>query len=126
MGLKVANRSGGRTTSEVDQWIAKRQQAALMLLVRKAILASDKRVSECLKWSSPTFVFEGNIVSINPAAKNFVSLMFHTGGKIPGKLPQLEGSGATCKYMRIESAADLKAKRGDLQDVVRAWCAWKS
>ena len=97
-----------------------------MLSVRKAILSADKRITECIKWSCPTFVFEGNIVSINPAAKNFVSLMFHTGGKIPTRLPQLEGSGATCKYMRIDSAADLKAKRGQLQEVVRAWCAWKS
>jgi hypothetical protein len=126
MGFKASSRHGTRTTAEVDLWISKRQQAALMLSVRKAILSADPRITECIKWSCPTFVFEGNIVSINPAAKNFVSLMFHTGGKIPDRLPQLEGTGATCKYMRIDGAAGLKAKRADLQEVIRAWCAWKS
>lgn len=97
-----------------------------MRKVRDVILAADPRVAECVKWSCPTFTFEGNIVSINPQAKAFVSLMFHTGGKIPGALPQLTGTGATCKYMRFDDAADLRARRSELVEVVRAWCSWKS
>jgi len=126
MGLK---RRVSRSTrsGEVDAWLNDRNhpQVALMRKVRKVILGCDPRVSECIKWSCPTFTFNGNIVSINPAAKSHVSLMFHTGGKIPAKLPQLVGTGATCKYMRIESAADLRAQRADIAGVIRAWCDWK-
>jgi len=97
-----------------------------MRRVREAILSADPRITECVKWSSPTFLFNGNIVSINPMAKKFVSLMFHTGGKIPASLPQLTGSGETCKYMRFDTEADLDARRGELVGVISAWCAWKA
>jgi hypothetical protein len=97
-----------------------------MKKVRERILGADPRVAECVKWSCPTFTFEGNIVSINPQAKAFVSLMFHTGGDIPGELPQLTGTGATCKYMRFDDAVDLAARSHELVEVIQAWCAWKS
>jgi hypothetical protein len=122
MGLKP------RAGKDVELWFNNKRhpQEALMRKVRDAILAADPRIRECVKWSSPTFTFEGNIVSINPQAKQFVSLMFHTGGKIPGSFPQLTGTGATCKYMRFDDAADFAKRKGELVDVVRAWCAWKS
>lgn len=129
MGLKPrAKASASRRTPDVEAWFAKKghPQEALMRAIRDVILASDARVSECVKWSCPTFTYEGNIVSINPQAKAFVSLMFHTGGNIPAALPQLTGTGATCKYMRFDSAADLRARKGELGEVVRAWCNWKS
>lgn len=128
MGFKAASRAGSRRTAEVDNWIASRghPQAALMSEVRDAILAADPRVEECIKWSCPTFTYAGNIVSINPQAKTFVSLMFHTGGRIPGRFPQLTGTGATCKYMRFDDSDDLAARRGELVEVVVGWCGWKS
>ena len=123
MGLKPRAKASG-----VDAWFAAKAhpQTALMKKVRAVILAADPRVQECVKWSCPTFTFGGNIVSINPQAKAFVSLMFHTGGNIPAKLPQLTGTGDTCKYMRFDDAADLAARRGELVEVVNAWCTWKS
>lgn len=111
----------------VESWISARgEQAPLMLAVREVILGTDARIGECIKWSCPTFVFEGNLVSINPQAKKFVSLMFHTGGKIPGSFPVLTGDGATCKFVRIEDRSDLRAKQRGLEDVIRAWCDWKT
>lgn len=129
MGFKARGAaSAARKSADVDAWFTKKQhpQEALMRKVRDVILAADPRIAECLKWSSPTYTFEGNLVSINPQAKAFVSLMFHTGGKIPTKLPQLTGSGATCKYMRFDDAADLRARKGELIEVIEAWCAWKA
>lgn len=125
MGFKSRT---SRRDPAVDEWLATRghPQAALMKEVREVILGADSRVAECVKWSCPTFMYEGNIVSINPQAKSFVSLMFHTGGMIPTALPQLTGTGATCKYMRFDDAADLAAREKDLVEVVQAWCAWKS
>lgn len=96
-----------------------------MRKVRHAILASDKRVAECIKWSCPTFTYEGNIVSINPQAKAFVSLLFHQGAKIPGAFPSLDGGGDTARYLQVKDEADLKAKKAELAKIVKSWCDMK-
>lgn len=93
-----------------------------MRKVRATILAADPRVEECIKWSSPTFTYEGNLASINPQAKRFVSLMFHSGASIPGSHPLLQGGGDTVRYMQFVDEADLKAKKAGLTKVVKAWC----
>ena len=40
-----------------------------MQQVRSTILRVDDRIEEALKWKSPTFMFEGNIASIDPRSK---------------------------------------------------------
>jgi hypothetical protein len=97
-----------------------------MLQVRKIILGTDRRLSEAIKWKSPTFVFEGNMASIDPRSKNHVQLMFHQGAALPGKHPRLEGGGGTVRYMRFASLDEVKAKRADLEAAVRAWCRLKA
>jgi len=94
-----------------------------MRAVRDVILAADPRVSETIKWQSPTFVYRGNIASINPQAKAYVSLMFHRGAEISGDHPELQGGGETARYMRFDSIEDVTAKRPALEAVVRAWCS---
>lgn len=109
---------------DVEAWFAKKAhpQEALMRKVRTAILGADARVGECIKWSCPTFTYKGNLASLNPQAKQFVSLMFHTGAKIPGTHPDLQGGGDTARYMQFADEADLKAKKAGLAKVVKAWC----
>ena len=115
-------------SAAVDQWFSATEhpQKDLMQSVRRTILEADGRVTETIKWKSPTFMFNGNIASINPQAKSHVSLMFHTGASIPGDFPSLEGGGGTARYMRFEDAADCAAKTAELQSVVRAWCEMKA
>lgn len=93
-----------------------------MRAVRDVLRAADPRVEECIKWSCPTFTYKGNLVSINPQAKAYVSLLFHQGAKIPGDHPDLQGGGDTARYMQISDAADLKRKRAGLVRIVKAWC----
>jgi hypothetical protein len=97
-----------------------------MLQVRSAILGVDDRIGEAIKWKSPTFVFRGNIASIDPRAKKHVNLMFHQGASLPGKHPLLEGGGGTVRYARFDGVADVAEKRGKLEAVVRAWIELKS
>jgi hypothetical protein len=97
-----------------------------MLEVRRIILRTDRRLEETIKWKSPTFVFDGNMASIDPRSKKHVSLMFHQGASLPGKHPRLEGGGATVRYMRFADLADVRAQRPDLEAAVRAWCKLKS
>jgi hypothetical protein len=113
---------------EVDAWFEELDHPLknAMLQVRKVILGADRRITETIKWKSPTFVFEGNIASIEPRAKKHVSVLFHQGASLPGKHPRLEGGGATVRYMRFVDLADVKAKQADLKAAVRAWCDLKS
>jgi hypothetical protein len=102
---------------EVEAWFRELDHPLkdVMLRVRAVILGADPRVTEVIKWKSPTFVFEGNIASINPRTKAHVSLMFHQGASIPGKHPWLEGGGGTTRYMRFDDRADVRAKQRDLE-----------
>ena len=83
--------SGGTVmSSEVDDWFAERQHplTEAMQRARKLILEGDPRVTVSIKWKTPTFSYQGNIVSFNPSTK-FVSLMFHRGAEIQGDFPHL-------------------------------------
>ena len=110
---------------DVDEWFAGQQDNPLvdsLQLAREIILDSDDRVEESIKWKTPTFAYEGNIVSFTLGAKNFVSLMFHSGASIPGDHPRLEGDGKQVRTMRFDDSDDLTANRADLEAVIRAWC----
>jgi len=107
----------------VEAWFADRGHPleAEMRRVRDLVLGVDPRITEAIKWQTPTFVFEGNIASFSPS-KNFVSLMFHRGSEIPGHHPALEGDGRLVRTMRFADAAEVEAKRDDLEAAITAWC----
>ncbi len=86
------------------------------------IIMSDERMSETIKWKSPTFMYKGNMASFNPRSKSHVSLMFHTGASIPGDHPRLEGGGDTARYMKFADVADVEAGAKELLSIVDAWC----
>ena len=114
------------TNPEVDDWFANKQRPLepAMQQVRNIILGSDDRITETIKWSTPTFMYRGNIASFNPA-KKFVSLLFHTGAKIPGDHAGLDGDGETARVMRFADEAAVEQETAELESVIRAWCAWK-
>lgn len=115
------------TAPEVDEWFATTSHPLLDLMqaVRKAALEADPRVTESIKWKSPTFEYRGNIASINPRAKRFVQLMFHNGALIPGTFEHLEGGEKVARYMNFDSLDAVKTLKGELQAVIRAWCDLK-
>jgi hypothetical protein len=109
---------------EVDAWLAKydNPMKPVVLGMRDAILAADKRIDECIKWSAPTFTYEGNLASFYPKSKQHASLMFHQGASIPGKHPRLEGAGDVSRVMKIGSLEELAEAKAELLAIVRAWC----
>jgi hypothetical protein len=111
------------TSAEVDAWFAERDHplAHAMQLARRLILDADPRVTESIKWQTPTFAFKGNIVSFNPAKKQ-VSLLFHRGAEIPGEFPRLVGDGRLVRTMRFGDVAEVQHATDELQAVIRAWC----
>ncbi len=108
---------------DVDAWFDAYEHPVkdAMLRVREIIL-SDDRISETIKWKSPTFMYRGNMASFNPRTKAHVSLMFHTGASIPGDHPRLEGGGETARYMKFSDLAEVEAAEGDIAAAVEAWC----
>ena len=88
----------------------------------REIILSDERMTETIKWKSPTFMYLGNMASFNPRTKAHVSLMFHTGASIPGNHPRLEGGGDTARYMKFADIDDVEATRDALLAIVDAWC----
>lgn len=108
---------------EVDEWFEGRTGPvdAAKRQVREVILEADARVSESIKWKTPTFSYKGNIASFNPS-KNFVSLLFHRGAEIPGEHPRLEGDGKLARTMRFADLEEVQAGREELGAVIRAWC----
>lgn len=109
--------------TDVDAWIQTydNPMKPVVQRVREIILAADPRVTETIKWQSPTFAYRGNIASFNPRSKKFASLMFHAGARIPGDHPILEGGGDTARYVRFTDLADVEAKRAALAAAIRAW-----
>lgn len=111
-------------SAEVDAWFDALDHPLkeAMLRVRRIILGADRRITETIKWKSPTFVFQGNNASIDPRTKKHVNLLFHQGASLPGKHPHLEGGGATVRYMRFADLEDVRAKKTDLEAAIRAAC----
>jgi hypothetical protein len=112
------------TNPEVDLWFAGYQHPMneTMLRVRELLL-DDDRITETIKWQSPTFMYKGNMASFNPRTKAHVSLMFHTGASIPGTFARFEGGGDTARYMKFTDLADVEAAAGELMSIVEAWCS---
>jgi hypothetical protein len=111
----------------VNRWLdgAHGPPAEMMRRARDIILGADRRVTESIKWKTPTFAYQGNIASFNPS-KHLLSIMFHRGAEIPGDHPRLEGDGKLVRTMRFADLDELETGRADLEAVIRAWCDWKA
>lgn len=114
----------GARNSDVEEWLARYENPLKphVLRVREILLDADPRLTEVIKWSTPTFVYKGNLASFQPRAKQFVSLLWHQGAAIPGTHPILEGGGETARYSRLGDGEAIEAARPELVAVVRAWC----
>jgi uncharacterized protein YdhG (YjbR/CyaY superfamily) len=86
---------------DVDRWFEERDHPldAALRRAREIILGADERVTESIKWKTPTFAFQGNIASFNPS-KSVVR--------------------------RFVDLDDVEAGRADLERAIRAWCDRKA
>lgn len=110
-------------SAEVDAWFAEYDNPMkdVVQAVREIVL-EDERITETIKWKSPTFMYGGNMASFNPRSKQHASLMFHTGASIPGAHPRLSGGGETARYMTFADLNEVAEASDDLRAVVSAWC----
>ncbi|HYK97222.1 MAG TPA: DUF1801 domain-containing protein [Candidatus Acidoferrales bacterium] len=118
----------GKRSKEVDAWFKRydNPKKDVVMRIREIVLAADPRIEESIKWQAPTFTYNGNLASFYPKSKDHASLMFHTGAKIPGTYPRLEGTGATSRVMKIATIAEANKAEAEIEKIVRSWCAWRS
>src|SRR5687767_9404810 len=114
----------GERNAEVYAWLDRydNPMKEVVLRARDVILDADPRIGETIKWSTPTFVYKGNLASFQPRAKQFASLLFHTGASIPGEHAILDAGGDVARYVRLVDVDDVERLRPELESVVRAWC----
>ena len=89
--------------------------------VREIILNVHPDITETIKWSSPTFIYKGNMASYFMNAKKHVSLMFHKGALIDDTTGLLEGDGKEGRTAKFSSMEEIENRKGDLETVVQAW-----
>jgi uncharacterized protein YdeI (YjbR/CyaY-like superfamily) len=108
---------------EVDKYLKKKAHPMTKEIqrVRDIILGVSPKVEETIKWSSPTFMYKGNMASYFMNAKKHVSLMFHKGALIKDKSGLLEGEGKEGRTAKFASMAEIEKRKGDLEAVVKEW-----
>lgn len=107
----------------VDEYMEKKQHPLNKEInrVREIILATDDRVEETIKWSSPTFMYKGNIASFFMNAKKHVSLMFHKGALINDPNGLLEGDAKEGRTAKFSDMPDIDRKKSALEAVIKEW-----
>lgn len=109
--------------NEVDEWFRQYENPLKEAMQRvREIVLEDGRISEGVKWKTPTFMYGGNMASFNPRARKHVSLLFHAGASIPGDHPRLVGGGDTARYMNFADLDDVEQTADALRAVTKAWC----
>ncbi len=110
---------------EVDAYLEKKAHplTAEIQRVREIILNAHPEIEETIKWSSPTFMYKGNMASYFMNAKKHVSLMFHKGALIQDASDLLEGDGKEGRSAKFFGMEDINSKKPELEKVVLAWVA---
>lgn len=105
-----------------------------MAALRKIILATDKEISEEVKWNSPSFYYTGDMLPFDPKEykrdivvfnlhkPDQVLLVFPTGKRITDTTGLLEGKFKdTRKIITFTSMEQVEKHADDLQTVIRLW-----
>lgn len=88
----------------------------------RGIIMSDDRIDETIKYRAPAFLHSGIMAYFHWNARDFASLIFPGGSRIPGGFELLDGTGLQ-RVIRFETVGEVKAHRAQLLDIVDAWCA---
>jgi hypothetical protein len=118
-----SDQNHGVTTEAVDAWLEQttNPRRDVIAAVRDVVM-SDERIEETIKYRAPAFLYGGIMAYFHWNAKDFASLVFPEGSRIPGDFERLEGDGLQ-RVMRFSDLAAVEAARDELLDIVDLWCA---
>ncbi|RKG85134.1 DUF1801 domain-containing protein [Corallococcus terminator] len=98
--------------------------------VRSAILASDKTLTERIKWKAPSFCYAGDDrVTFRLAPKGIFQVILHRGAKVKDTAGfAFEDDSGLVKWaavdrgiVTLQDAKDVKAKKAALVKLVGRW-----
>jgi hypothetical protein len=107
---------------QAEKWFTGRLAEPILRGVRDVILRADPRMGEGTKYGTVMFHCGGDFASFVQHDKKTVSLMFNRGGIIPGKFPNMEGTGRQVRFMRFADVAEVNQRAAELSKIVVAWC----
>jgi Domain of unknown function (DU1801) len=124
-GRRMANRS-----PEVDRFMEGLDHPMKEEIerLRAAILGSNERITEHIKWKAPSFRYAGEdrvTFRLHPAER--AQLVFHRGVKVKGDAAEFAFEDDTglllwvAEDRAVVALRDAEARQGDLVEVVKRW-----
>ena len=121
-----------KSADEVGQYMAALEHPlkAEIETVRAAILASDKAITERIKWKAPSFVHGGDDrVTFRLAPKGIFQVIFHRGAKVKDTAGfTFEDDSGLVEWLApdrgvvtLKDTKDVKAKKAALVKLVGRW-----
>ncbi|MEH7237656.1 DUF1801 domain-containing protein [Bacillus sp. JJ1562] len=100
--------------------------------IRKIILSTDAKITEHIKWNSPSFCFEGeDRITFNLHGKGLIQLVFHCGAKVKDRKTNeplivdtngiIEWKANDRAIMKFTDKSEVKAKAEKLREVIIKW-----
>ena len=118
----------------VDAWLAEFDHplSGVVAAVRAALIGSDPRIGEQIKWNAPSFTWDGeDRVTFNVRPNAPLLLIFHRGAKakdaagfaFPDETGLLAWKAPDRAVVTIASAGDWDANGAAITGLIRRWLA---
>lgn len=100
--------------------------------LRAMILATDKRISEEIKWNAPSFKIEDHFATFKIYPPKNIQLVLHTGAKAKGdaRAFKIEDPDKLLKWpasdravLTLASEAELLSQQASVQRILKQWVA---
>ena len=85
----------------------------------RAIIKSNKKIAERIKWNAPSFFYTDDLVTIHVKAKQHVHLIFHHPAIVKIKSTLLEGDYKDRRMMYFENMEEVKARKKELTRIIK-------
>lgn len=86
--------------------------------LRKIIRNSNTNISERIKWNAPSYYAKEDLVTFNHRDQKRVHLVFHHKEIVNVKSGLLEGDYKDRRMMYFNDMKDVKAKKGELENIM--------
>jgi hypothetical protein len=107
-------------SAEVDDYMGTLEHplAAQVEQLRSAILASDPRINESIKWNAPSFFIDEHFATFNLHSPDWILIVLHAGSKVRPGASQFEISDAAglLKWAAADRASVTFASEREVDD----------
>ena len=87
----------------------------------RAIIKSNKKISERIKWNAPSYYYKEDLVTFNPRNQNQVHLVFHNQAIVNIKSTLLEGVYKDRRMTYFDSMAAIRKHKKELEAIINEY-----